>query len=60
MSERITISFVGTTELKTLLERWAREDDRSISYTMRQILTREAQRRQQPQTEQKLLNQPSN
>ena len=60
MSEPITISFVGTTELKTLLERWAREDDRSVSYTMRQILTREAQRRQQLQTEQKPLNQPSN
>lgn len=59
MSEPITISFVGTIELKTLLEHWAREDDRSVSYTMRQILTREAQRRQQPQTEQKPLNQPS-
>lgn len=60
MSESITISFVGTTELKTLLERWAREDDRSVSYLMRQILTREAQRRQQTQTEQKPVNQPSN
>lgn len=60
MPEPITISFVGTTELKTLLERWAREDNRSVSYTMRQILTREAQRRQQPQTEQKSVNQPSN
>lgn len=49
MSEPITISFVGTTELKTLLEQWARQDDRSISYVMRQILKREAQRRMQAQ-----------
>jgi hypothetical protein len=57
MSEPITISFVGTTEQKTLLEQWAAEDDRSISYIMRQILKREAQRRKQPQTEQKSVNQ---
>ncbi|MCL4300561.1 MAG: hypothetical protein KJ077_32795 [Anaerolineae bacterium] len=49
MSEPTTISFVGTTELKAMLEQWAREDDRSISYVMRQILIREAQRRMQAQ-----------
>ena len=45
MSEPITISFVGTTEQKTLLEQWAKQDDRSISWVMRQILKQEAQRR---------------
>ena len=49
MSEPATICFVGTTELKTMLEQWAAEDDRSMSYVMRQILTREAQRRMQAQ-----------
>ncbi|MBE7553126.1 MAG: hypothetical protein HS126_18795 [Anaerolineales bacterium] len=49
MSKPITISFLGTTELKALLEQWAREDDRSVSYVMRQILKCEAQRRAQAQ-----------
>ena len=53
MSEPATICFVGTTELKTMLEQWAAEDERSVSYIMRQILKREAQRRKQPQTNQK-------
>ena len=50
MSEPATICFVGTTELKTMVEEWAKEDERSVSYIMRQILKREAQRRKQPQT----------
>jgi hypothetical protein len=45
MSEQITISFVGTQEIKSLLEKWAAEDDRSVSYILRQILEREARRR---------------
>ena len=45
MSEPATICFVGTAELKELLEQWAAEDERSVSYIMRQILKREAQRR---------------
>jgi hypothetical protein len=49
MSESITISFVGTRELKTLLEKWAAADDRSVSYVMRQILRKEAQCREQAQ-----------
>lgn len=49
MSEPITMSFVGTAEQKALLEQWAKEDDRSVSYVMRQILKREAQRREQAQ-----------
>ncbi len=45
MSEQITISFVGTQEIKSLLEKWAAEDDRSVSYILRQILENEARRR---------------
>ena len=45
MSEPITISFVGTRELKTLLVQWAEQDDRSVSYIIRQILEKESQRR---------------
>lgn len=59
MSEPITICFVGTTEQKTLLERWAAEDDRSVSYIMRQILKREALRRQVQPEAQKPINQLS-
>lgn len=50
MSEPVTICFVGTTEQKTLLEQWAKQDDRSVSYIIRQILRREAQRRKQGQS----------
>lgn len=52
MSEPATICFVGTVELKAQLEQWAAEDDRSVSYIMRQILNRETQRRKQPKKEQ--------
>lgn len=57
MSEQITISFVGTKELKDLLERWAQENERSLSYIMRQILKQEAQRREQVQPKQQAVNQ---
>lgn len=58
MSEPATICFVGTAELKAQLEQWAAEDERSVSYMMRQILKREAQRRAQvPPTESKPINQ---
>lgn len=45
MSEQITISFVATKTLKKLVEQWAQEDDRSVSYIIRQILEKESQRR---------------
>ena len=45
MSEAITISFVGTEELRDLLKQWAEKDDRSVSYIIRQILKKEIQRR---------------
>ena len=45
MNESITISFVGTTDMKNLLEQWAKQEDRTISATLRRILENEAQRR---------------
>ncbi len=50
MLNSATICFVGTAEQKTLLEQWAKQDDRSVSYIIRQILRREAQRRKQSQS----------
>jgi len=47
INDSITISFVGTLELKQLLETWAAQEDRTLSATLRQILAREAKRRQQ-------------
>ena len=52
-----TICFMATTEQKALLEQWAAADDHSASYILRQILTREAQRRKQSQATEKLVNQ---
>jgi hypothetical protein len=46
MTQSITISFVGTTDLKVLLEKWAKEEDRTISATLRRILEAEAKRRE--------------
>lgn len=44
---------MGTVEIKAQLEQWAAADDRSVSYILRQILKREAQRRQaKPETKQ--------
>ena len=53
MIETTTASFVITTELKVMLEQWAKEEDRSVSYVVRQILKTEAQRRKQTPTNQK-------
>ncbi len=50
MNEPVTLSFVATVEIKQALEVWAREADRSVSAELRQILMREAQRRQQQTT----------
>lgn len=46
MAEQKTMSFVLNTRLEELLKQWSTEDDRTISATMRQILEREAQRRE--------------
>ena len=47
MADTQIASFVITRELKQRLEQWAKDEDRSISATLRQILAREAERRQQ-------------
>ena len=44
MTEPITISFVGTTDIKSWLEQAAKQDDRSVSYILRQLLEREMHR----------------
>jgi len=54
-----TICFIGTEAIKTQLEQWAAEDERSVSYILRRILKREIERRTQPQTEQKSATQQS-
>lgn len=54
-----TICFIGTEAIKTQLEQWAAEDERSVSYILRRILKREIERRIQPQTEQKPATQQS-
>ncbi|MCB0154681.1 MAG: hypothetical protein KDF65_07780 [Anaerolineae bacterium] len=57
MTKQVTISFVGNMALKELLERWSREDDRSVSATLRQIVEREAQRRAQTQRQEIIAQQ---
>ncbi|GAB4446304.1 MAG: hypothetical protein Kow0031_28950 [Anaerolineae bacterium] len=49
MNQPVTISAVVTTDLKRLLEEWAKQEDRTVSATLRQILAQEATRRQQRQ-----------
>lgn len=48
-----TICFMGTAEIKSQLEQWAAQDDRSVSYILRQILKKEAQRRQSTESKPK-------
>ena len=45
MTDPKTISFVGTIEIKNWLKQWAKQDDRTVSATLRRILEQEAQRR---------------
>lgn len=42
---------------RTLLEKWAQEEDRSISAVLRRLIDREEKRRQE---QQKAANHPSN
>lgn len=46
MADQIIVSFAVPKELKDLLKLWAKEEDRTVSATLRQILEREAARRQ--------------
>lgn len=56
---KTTISFNGTPEIKAMIERWAADEQRSVSNLMRTIIAREAQRRQQTQpAEQRPVIQP--
>ena len=47
-----TICFVATAELKRQIEQWAKDEDRTISATLRRILTQEATRRRNRQRKQ--------
>lgn len=46
MTNRIIMSFAVTAELRDLLKRWAKQEDRTVSATLRQILEAEAFRRE--------------
>lgn len=46
MTDRIIISFSAPQELREMLKRWAKAEDRTVSATLRQILEREARRRE--------------
>jgi hypothetical protein len=50
----VTINFVATPELKSQLEQWAKDEDRTMSATLRRILEAEAQRREAKQTRQEV------
>ncbi len=44
-TEAVTAAFVITKGQKEQLQQWAAQDDRSVSYIMRQSLEKEQQRR---------------
>ena len=46
MTDRVVISFAATEDLREMLKRWARKEDRTVSATLRQIIEAEARRRQ--------------
>lgn len=47
MAEKmVVVTFTTPKELKTLLEQWSEDDERSVSYTLRKLIVKEAQRRQ--------------
>lgn len=47
--ELISKTFTITKELTVILEKWAEEQDRSISAVLRQILKKEVERQKQAQ-----------
>lgn len=51
MGNYITRTFAITRELRDCLEAWAAADDRSASYVLRDILTKECARREAGQRE---------
>lgn len=46
MPEPTTISFVADTDLKAILEQWAKDDDRSVSSVIRFCIDQERKRRE--------------
>lgn len=46
MAEQITVCYVLNDRLKNLVQEWAKQNDRTASAELRQILEREATRRQ--------------
>jgi predicted transcriptional regulator len=56
MSKSVTMSLVATKELKKMLEQWAQQDDRSVSYIIRQILEKEIRCRAAEAQEQKIID----
>ena len=49
MTERnVTVCYVLTERLKSLVKQWATEDDRSNSAVLRRLIEQEAQRRNTP------------
>lgn len=46
MAEPMTISFVADEKIKQLLDKWAAEEDRSISSLIRRLIESERERRQ--------------
>jgi hypothetical protein len=44
MKDPKTISFVGTTQIETILKKWAADKERSVSYILRKMVETEAQK----------------
>lgn len=45
MADQIIMTFVADTDVKAMLEGWAKEDDRSVSYVIRKAIETEKNRR---------------
>ena len=45
MAETTTIAFYADTDIKALLEKWADEEDRSVSNILRRLILQEQKRR---------------
>ena len=50
MGNFIVTTFATTPELKELVEQWAKEDERSVSFIIRKAIECEAQRRKDTET----------
>lgn len=52
----ITICFWGTRDHKKKLTKWADEDERSVSYIIRKLITNESKRREEVQAQKVVQN----